>query len=106
MKRERSTIPFLSLLAVTMFLAGCAGERYTRNSEEHIDDKSVNARVTAALNESPEYKLNTVTVHFFEGVVRLGGFVNTPDQRNRAGEIARQIPGVKGVENNITIRSN
>ena len=110
MKQERLTILFLvlflSVFAVTMFVAGCAGDRYTRSSQEYIDDKSLNARVTAALNESPEYKLNSVSVQSFRGVVQLSGFVNTPDQRSKATEIARGVPGVKSVENNLSIKSN
>ncbi|HEX5222057.1 MAG TPA: BON domain-containing protein [Verrucomicrobiae bacterium] len=110
MKRERLTIRFLvlflSIFGVTIFVAGCAGDRYTRNAGEYINDESLDARVTTALNESPEYKLNSVTVQSFRGVVQLSGFVNTPDQRSKAGEIARQVPGVKGVENNITIKSS
>jgi len=110
MKRERLTILFLvlfvSIFAVTMFVAGCAGDRYTRSSEEYLDDKSLNARVTTALNGSPEYKLNSVTVQSFRGVVQLSGFVNTPDQRSKAGEIAREIPGVRSVENRIMIKAD
>jgi osmotically-inducible protein OsmY len=110
MKRERLTTLFvalfLSIFAITMLVAGCAGDRYTRSSEEYIDDKSLNARITSALNESPEYKLNRVSVQSFRGVVQLSGFVDTPDQRGKATEIAREVRGVKSVENNIAIKSD
>jgi osmotically-inducible protein OsmY len=110
MKREKLTILFLAvflgIFAITMCIAGCAGDRETRRSGEYIDDKSLSARVTSALNEAPEYKLNSVTVVSFRGVVQLSGFVTTPDQKGKAGEIAQQIPGVKSVENDIAIKSN
>ena len=110
MKQERLTILFMalfwSIFGGTMFVAGCAGGRHARSSQEYIDDKSLNARVTNALNELPEYKLNGVSVHSFRGVVQLTGFVNTPDQRSKATEIARGVPGVRSVENNVAIKSN
>ena len=110
MKGERLTILFvalfLSILTTTIFVAGCAGDRYAQRSEEYLDDKSLNARITTALNAAPEYKLSSVTVQSFRGVAQLNGFVSTPDQRSKATEIARAVPGVKSVENNLTIKSD
>ena len=106
MKQETLTVEFLVSSVFMMFVAGCVGGRSARSSEEYIDEKLLNARVTRALNESPEYKLNRVVVQSFGGVVQLSGFVNTPDQRSKATEIAQGVSGVKSVENNITIQSN
>jgi len=47
-----------------------------------------------------------VTVQTFKGVVQLGGFVNSRDQKNRAGDLAKNVEGVKGVENNITVKES
>jgi hyperosmotically inducible protein len=43
-------------------------------------------------------------VETFKGVVQLSGFVNTKDQKNRAGDLARKVAGVTDVENNITVK--
>jgi hyperosmotically inducible protein len=40
----------------------------------------------------------------FKGMVQLSGFVNNKDQKNRAGELAKSVEGVKEVENNITVK--
>jgi hyperosmotically inducible protein len=45
-----------------------------------------------------------VKVQTFKGVVQLSGFVNSRDQKNRAGDLARKVEGVKEVENNITVK--
>jgi len=37
-------------------------------------------------------------------VVQLSGFVDTDEQKNRAGEIARQEEGVTQVVNNISLK--
>jgi hypothetical protein len=36
--------------------------------------------------------------------VQLSGFVNTEQQKDRAGEIAEHVPGVANVVNNISLK--
>jgi osmotically-inducible protein OsmY len=36
----------------------------------------------------------------------LSGFVNSRDQKNRAGDLAKKVPGVKQVVNNITVKES
>jgi len=83
---------------------GCAGNRYSRGTGEYIDGKSLNSRVREALNDNPEYKFSDVNVDAFKGKVQLSGFVDNREQKSKAGEIARQIQGVKEVVNNITVK--
>jgi hyperosmotically inducible periplasmic protein len=45
-----------------------------------------------------------VNVIACKGTVQLSGFVNTADQKTKAGEIARQVQGVQDVVNNITVK--
>jgi osmotically-inducible protein OsmY len=45
-----------------------------------------------------------VNVDTFKGTVQLNGFVNTRGQKNKAADIAKTVPGVKEVVNNITVR--
>jgi osmotically-inducible protein OsmY len=85
-------------------LTGCAGSRYERSTGEYIDDKALNSRVSSALDDNPDYKFSDVKVASFRGTVQLSGFVNTADQKSKAGEIAKAVQGVKGVENNITVK--
>lgn len=40
----------------------------------------------------------------FKGVVQLSGFVNTTAQKDRAGDLATKVAGVKEVQNNITVK--
>src|SRR5262252_3725239 len=91
-------------VAVSLGPAGCAGNKYERSTGEYIDDKSLNSRVRGALGDNPEYKFHDAQVASFRGTVQLSGFVNTSDQKRKAGEIAAEVNGVKGVENNITIK--
>ena len=91
---------------LTGVLTGCAGDRYTQSTGERIDDKSDSSRVRKALSGDTQYKYGDVSVQTFKGVVQLSGFVNSRDQKNRAGDLARRVEGVRGVENNITVKES
>ena len=93
-------------LAIALGATGCAGDRYTQSTGERIDDKGESSRVRSALSEDTQYKYEDVKVQTFKGVVQLSGFVNSRDQKNRAGDLARKVQGVKDVENNITVKES
>jgi ferritin-like metal-binding protein YciE len=95
----------IGALTFTAGLTGCAGNRYERSTGEHIDDRSTSSRVKKALGDDSQYKFENVIVTTFKGVVQLSGFVNTSEQKSRAGDIAKQTTGVREVENNITVKS-
>lgn len=84
--------------------SGCAGDRYQRSTGEYIDDKSLDMRVKHALNDNPDYKFKDVVVTSFKGDVQLSGFVNSDQQKDRAVDLAKNVQGVKQVENNISVK--
>ena len=42
----------------------------------------------------------------FKGKVQLSGFVNSRDQKNRAGDLAKKVTTVRTVVNNITVKES
>jgi len=94
----------LGALPLVCGLTGCAGDRYTQSTGEHLDDRTTSSRVKKALDADPQYKYEGVDVKTFKATVQLSGFVNTKDQKNRAGELAKAVNGVNDVENNITVK--
>ena len=85
-------------------LTGCAADRYYQSTDQRVEDSRTAERVREALAAAPQYKFDGVQVAASNGVVQLSGFVNTSAQRNRAGEVASKVVGVKTVENNLTIK--
>ncbi|MBB3642192.1 BON domain-containing protein [Variovorax atrisoli] len=85
-------------------LAGCAATPTRESSGEYFDDTSITARVKTSLLANKDVSAAEVNVETFKGRVQLSGFVKTPDQRRRAGEIARSVKGVNEVVNDILIR--
>ena len=97
---------FGTLALVAGGITCCAGDRYTQSTGEHIDDKADSSRVKKALGADTQYKYGDVNVQTFKGVVQLSGFVNSRDQKNRAGDLAKNVEGVKEVRNNITVKES
>lgn len=93
-------------LGTVVAMDGCAGNKYDRSTGQYIDDKSLTIRVHHALSENPDYKFNDVNVTVFRGTVQLSGFVNNSDEKSRAGDIAKGVQGVTGVENNISVKQD
>jgi len=87
-------------------LTGCEmlNHHGDRTMGRRLDDSTITSTVKHDLNREPVYKFGDVDVKTFDGVVQLSGFVNTDEQKNRAGEIARQAEGVTQVVNNITLK--
>ena len=97
---------YLGAIVVVSGLTGCAGNRYTQSTGERIDDKADSSRVRRALSADTQYKYGDVSVQTFKGVVQLSGFVNSRDQKNRAGDLAKKVEGIREVENNITVKES
>src|ERR1700744_3793523 len=75
-----------------------------RTSGEYRDDKSLASHVNETLKNNPDYKFDEVSVMVIKGTVQLSGFVDTSDQKSRAGDITKGVAGVKDVENNIAVK--
>jgi hyperosmotically inducible protein len=105
MKRALQGIMVGAMLGASLLMAGCTTEqRGGRTTGQYIDDKTINAKVRSALNDSAEYKFPDVKVETRRGTVQLSGFVTTQAQKRRASEIARSVHGVASVDDQISIK--
>jgi hyperosmotically inducible protein len=96
-------------MALTV-LTGCqmfsGSDSSDRSAGRALDDKHITANVEKKLKEEPVYKFSEVDVKTFAGVVQLSGFVTSPDQKTRAGELAQRADGVSRVVNNIILKTD
>ena len=104
MKMIKSLGMAIVLTSAAAGLTGCAGDRYQQSTGEHIDDSATTSRVKSALGKDTVYKYPDVKVSTFKGTVQLSGFVNQRAQKDRAGDLAKNVPGAKDVVNNITVK--
>ena len=105
--RNLKQVILVSGAAAMLALTGC--EMMHHNSDDRsagraLDDKTITENVKKDLNQEPVYKFSDVDVKTFGGVVQLSGFVDTDEQKRRAGEIAQHVEGVSQVVNNITLK--
>jgi hyperosmotically inducible protein len=97
---------FLALsLSTAVLTVGCAGDQYHRSTGTYIDDTAVSTKVKTDLIADANVKAGEVRVRTYQGEVQLSGFVDTADQKQRAAEIARQVPGVRYVKNDIVVKA-
>jgi len=82
-------------------LVGCASSMVPQHTR-HVD-----SGITSVIQTSPEandkVKARQVDVQTRDGVVYLGGVVDTEDARREAGRVAWRTEGVEGVVNDLTI---
>jgi len=70
----------------------------------NIDDTVLTSRVKAALLDAADVKSTAIAVDTKGGIVQLGGFVRTEDQKARAAKVAASVSGVKQVDNEIIVK--
>src|ERR1041384_2668641 len=81
--------------------AGCAVTSGRESAGQYADDKGITAKVKTALVRDSNVKASQVNVTTFRGVVQLSGFVDSAFAKERAGTLARQVPGVVDVHNDL-----
>ncbi len=102
----------LSLAAVTaVSFVGCATDSADRDSHKrstgrYIDDKMLIGKVKGALDDNAVYKFPDVKVNTYNGTVQLTGFVDTMEQKRKAEDIARNVPGVAAIQNEIALKAD
>jgi len=69
-----------------------------------VDDAVVTAKVKARLVDDEVTKASQIEVTTFQGTVQLSGSVDSEEARSRAGELARNVGGVKDVKNSLQVR--
>jgi hyperosmotically inducible protein len=103
-KMLRLTAVYLVLAMVLMAAASCrtpAG----RTSGEVVDDATITSKVKAKLLDENVLRGVSVSVQTFEGEVTLTGAVDTKEQKDRAEDVAKNVYGVRKVNNLIKVKN-
>ena len=85
--------------------AGTSDSSATGKAGAVVADSVITTKVKAALLADPEVKSTDISVETQKGEVMLSGFVRDQKQIDRAMNIARNVDGVKGVQNKLSIKS-
>lgn len=106
MKNKAYQLGFaVCLMAAVPLFAGCAGTDTQRSTGQTVDDASITAKVKSQLLADPDVSGLQVNVQTNKGQVQLSGYVNSPEERSKAEQIAKQVAGVKNVNNDLIVKS-
>ena len=92
-------------LAGLLLVGGCqamTGE----TAGQYVDDSTITASVKAKLTGDKTANLTRIDVDTTNRVVSLTGIVESPEQKSRAEQLAKQVNGVRSVKNNLQVQKN
>ena len=93
------------ILAILLaFTLGCAGTPTKEGTGEYFDDTVITTKVKTAIFNEPSLKSAEINVETFKGTVQLTGFVSSRASINKAVEVARGVPGVTSVRNDMLLK--
>jgi hyperosmotically inducible protein len=92
-----------SRLALAIAALALAGSQVYAASD--VDDAAVTTKVKAALLTDSTAKGTQIDVETKDGIVQLNGFVDSTENKVAAARAANRVDGVKGVDNNLDVRT-
>jgi osmotically-inducible protein OsmY len=96
----------ISLVALTGLTAtGCAVQSGQSSVGQYVDDAAISTRVKARFAEDSGVSAMRIQVESLNGTVQLAGFATSQAEKDRAAQIARAVPEVKELRNNIIVRA-
>lgn len=87
-------------------LTACAATETKESTGQYVDNSVLTAKVKTAIFNEPTLKSSEITVETFKGEVQLSGFVSSIAQTNKAVELAKGVPGVTSVKNDMRVKGS
>lgn len=107
MMNRRSMLTSLAAAALMAVAACSSNPENRRTAGETAGDAAITAKVKTAIATDVGARTATaVNVTTYNGTVQLTGFVDNDEQKKRAEAAAKQVDGVKSVDNDIRIKSS
>ena len=97
---SRSVLHNLATTLAIVLVIGTIGCAATQPIVQR-DDLTISNDVRARIAADAEVRDSKVLVETNAGIVRISGAVATEPERNSAERIARETPGVRGVDNDV-----
>jgi hyperosmotically inducible periplasmic protein len=105
MSRFIQAIVLSAALLAGVGVTGCAVTRGHETAGEYVDDATITTRVKTRFAKDPDVSAMRIKVNTDKGVVQLSGTAKSDVERQKAIDLARSVPGVKDVQDSISIES-
>ena len=100
----RRAFTIFAWLMVLLFIAGTLSAGPSKAQDKPASpDAAITAGVRAAFAKDRALRGMSIHVETNGAVVDLSGFVRTMDEVSRAGDLARDVPGVSAVRNGLRV---
>lgn len=73
---------------------------------EKVDDTTITSKVKDAFAQDDKVSAQRISVTTNMGIVQLSGFASSPQDAERAVQVASKVPGVKQVKNDIEVEQS
>ena len=94
----------LSVALLAMLVLAACSSGVARTAGESVDDATITTQVKARMVENKQVDAASISVETLNGTVMLSGFAKSSLEKDAAGDIARNVKGVKAVKNEIAVR--
>lgn len=105
MKNVSQLTKILGIFALVVLLAACAMFDGRETVGQYVDDTTITSKAKAEILGEPSLKVLQINVETMQGIVQLSGFVDTTQSETKAIDIVNRIHGVKGIKNDLVVRS-
>ena len=102
--KASSLKPILISAALALLLSAVVAPDDRRICRSYVDDSTLTSQVKTKLVAEKAANLTRIDVDTTNSVVSLNGIVESADQKSRAEQLAKQVKGVKKVNNNLQIQ--
>ncbi len=96
------------MIVVMVLFTGCGGTNREKpisysDFSHHSEDSLITSNLKARFLRDPELEGRMIQIETTDGTVHLNGLVNNNYEAQRAEDLAREIPGVISVRNNLRV---
>jgi hyperosmotically inducible periplasmic protein len=104
MTRTVRMIAIAIALAMPVLIGACAQTKTSESTGQYFDDATITSKVKTAILDDSALKVMEIKVDTYRGTVQLSGFVDNPRMIARAGDVATNVAGVTGVQNDLVVK--
>ncbi len=90
--------------AAALATTGCAVVRDQQTVGAYVDDTALTTRIKGKFADNPTVSALAISVETLNGTAQLSGFAKTAEERAMAERLAREVSGVRAVNNAIVVR--
>lgn len=95
-----------ALVAASLLFSAACSRDDGKTVGQNIDDSAISAKVKASFAKDAGVRAVDVKVDTHLGAVQLSGWADSAEEKARAEQLAKAVPGVKTVDNKIELKTD